>query len=419
MSLFVLTLSLSAGRAAEQPLAEKYLLEGKLAEGDKALQARLEKEPRDDQARFGLGVVQFFRALERLGCSLHRHGLRTEDGLALVGGPLGLYQGPEQVRKWLPQKPRSEKLTYKGYRQILQEWVDDLNRAEKTLGGVKALDVKLPLHVGRIQLDLFGSGKPGSAAEFLGQFGEGVEKERKAAEDLVIGFDRGDVCWLRGYCHFLAAWGELQLAVDGQELFDHTAHLFFENVDSPHPFLQEERRKSKDLKDVVRAGTVADAIAFIHLLRLPVKEPERCKAALAHLEAMVGQAKEMWPFILAETDDDNEWIPNPMQKGVLGVKVTQERVDTWLATLDEVELILQGKRLVPFWRGKPDGRGLNLRKVFTEPRTFDPILWFQGTAATPYLEKGELTKLAEPRMRQRINDAFGGVNFIGFAFWFN
>ena len=40
-----------------------------------------------------------------------------------------------------------------------------------------------------------------------------------------------------------------------------------------------------------------------------MKEPERMKASLAHLEAMVAQGKEMWKYILARTDDDNVWIP--------------------------------------------------------------------------------------------------------------
>ena len=150
-------------------------------------------------------------------------------------------------------------------------------------------------------------------------------------------------------------------------------------------------------------------ISFVHqMMRLPIKEPARTKAALAHLEAAVAQAKEMWKYILAETDDDNEWIPNPRQTGVMGVKVTQEMVDAWLETLDEADQILKGKKLIPFWRGKEDGRGVNLRRVFTEPRTFDAIEWVQGTAATPYLEKGPLTKLADPRMGDRLNKAFGG-----------
>ena len=55
-----------------------------------------------------------------------------------------------------------------------------------------------------------------------------------------------------------------------------------------------------------------------------------------------------------------------------------------------------------------------------ERKSIDPIEWFQGTAAVPYLEKGPLSKLADPRMGTRLNNAFGGpFNFIRFGFWFN
>ena len=49
------------------PLAERYLLDGKLAEGAKALAGRLKEAPKDDQARFGLGVLQFLQTFEHLG----------------------------------------------------------------------------------------------------------------------------------------------------------------------------------------------------------------------------------------------------------------------------------------------------------------------------------------------------------------
>ena len=42
--------------------------------------------------------------------------------------------------------------------------------------------------------------------------------------------------------------------------------------------------------------------------------------------------------ILKELDDDCEWFPNPLQTGVVGVKVTQEMDDTWRETLNEVDL---------------------------------------------------------------------------------
>ena len=138
------------------------------------------------------------------------------------------------------------------------------------------------------------------------------------------------------------------------------------------------------------------------------------KAALDHLEKVVALSKESWKFILAETDDDHEWIPNPRQTGVLGIPVQEPIIAGWLESMEEVGDILAGKRLIPFWRGKEE-RGINLRRVFTEPRDLDLILWIQGTAATPYLEKGPLTK---PEVWQRLLTLFGG-DLFGFAIWFN
>jgi hypothetical protein len=409
----ILALAFTTGRAvAAAPLAEKFLLDGKLAEGAKALQDRLKENPKDDQARFGLGAVQFLQSFEHLGANLHKYGLRTEKSLL---------RAPPQVKEFFPQNPNPETLTYPAARQIIQTFIDDVDKAEATLAGVKDPDVKMPLHVGLIKIDPFGQGKPINAAFLFGRVDGLPEAMRKPAENLVVGFDRGDVSWLHGYCHFLAAAGELLLSVDGQEAFECSAHLLFEKVETPHTFLLEDRRRFDEAAFAWEdRPLLSDVISFFHhMMRLPIKNPDRTKAALAHLEAGVFEAQQMWAYINVEMDDDNEWIPNPKQTGVLGVKVTQEMVTSWLIALDEADSILKGKKLIPFWRGKEDGRGVNLRRVFTEPRTFDAIEWFQGTAATPYLEKGPLTKLADPRTGARLINAFGGpFNLLGFGFWF-
>jgi hypothetical protein len=386
------------------PLAEKFLLDGQLDEGAKQLSQHLQAHGEDDQARFGLGVVQFFASFEHLGTSLHEHGLRSERVLRGI---------PPEFRKLLTEHPNPKQASYENVREILQTWVDDLNRAEATLAGVRDAQVKLPLHVGQIKVDLLGTGNPISALILVGESPSGSTEDM--FRTFVIAFDRGDVAWLRGYCHFLAAIGEAALAIDGRELFERTGHLFFANVKSPHEFLLEE---AVDL-DGFSFPLIADVISFIHLWRFPVEEPKRMQASLEHLEAMLAQSQVMWKFYQAEEDDDREWIPNPKQTGVLQVAVSQEMVDTWLATVREAELILQGKKLVPFWRGEPGKRGLNVRRIFTDPRTIDPILWVQGTSATPYLEQGDLTDLANPNTLREINDAFGGIDFFGFAFWFN
>jgi hypothetical protein len=208
------------------------------------------------------------------------------------------------------------------------------------------------------------------------------------------------------------ALGEAFLAYDGQELFDHSAGLFYPNAVTPFPFLRRATPRNED-----RWGNefILDAVAFVHELRLPLAEPARMKSALAHLESMIALSHESWKFILAETDDDHEWVPNTKQHTVMpGGTVTMAMVKGWLEFLDEARALLKGEKLIPFWRSGDD-RGVNLRRVFTEPRSFDLVLWVQGTAAVPYLEKGPKT---QPDTWRRFQNIFRG-EFIGFALWFN
>ena len=396
-----------ASQAHAAPDAETFMLEGRLAEGEKALVKHLEENPKDDEARYGLGSIQFLLTFEHLGTSLYKHGLRTERAFPRMA---------REIRDVLPQNPDPKEVSYKDARHIVQTFINDLEKAEATLAKIENDDVKLPLHIGLIKVDLFGLGRPVNAAFVLGEIEADVPED--PVKSFVIGFDRGDVNWLRGYCHFLCACGEVLMAVDGQELFECTAHLFFEKVETPHKFLLEEDRNFERAM-LWDARLFSDVIALIHLMRFPLVEPERMEAAHTHLQATVANSREMWKHYKAEMDDDNEWIPNPRQKGVMQVKVTEEMIATWLKTVDEAELVLDGKKLIPFWRGENPKRGVNLKRVFTEPRDIDPILWVQGTAATPYLEEGEITHFANRETLRQINDTFGGINFFGFAFWFN
>ena len=92
--------------------------------------------------------------------------------------------------------------------------------------------------------------------------------------------------------------------------------------------------------------------------------------------------------------------------------VTQETVDGWMLFLGEFDALLTGRKLIPHWRLE---KGINLRRVFAEPRTIDPVLWMQGSAALPYLEVGELTS---SETWSRIMGLLQG-NFLGYAIWFN
>jgi hypothetical protein len=391
----------------EEPPVEKYLLDGKLAEGEKALADAVAARPADAQARFGLGVIQFVSAVERMVRTFHRYGLRT----GALGNVLPFARLP------IPVNPHPEPIRYADLRALFERWTTDLALAEATLAKVDADDVKLPLHFGLIRLDLNGDGKAEPDERLFSLYAELNAAARnqvtpEAAKEFIIAFDRADVAWLRGYCHLLMAMGEVYLAHDAHELFDHTAPFFYPRAETPFPFL---RRSPHGNAQPFETDDILDAVAFIHLVRFPVQEAARLQAALAHLESMIALSHESWKFILAETDDDHEWVPSPKQHSVLpNGTVTVEMVKGWLEFLDEARSILKGEKLIPFWRSGPES-GVNLRRVFTEPRTLDLVLWVQGTAAAPYLQNGVCSSAETWNRLQRI---FRG-EFIGFALWFN
>jgi hypothetical protein len=399
-----MTVTATAQDQGNRNPVEDLLHQGKLAAARQLLDAALNQNPDDDNKRFALGVVEFLRAVEGRMQAFYRYGCHTAPDRMLSFSNLPI-----------PPNPKPDPLDYKTARSVLQAWIDDLGKVDATLAKVKSPGVKLPLHFGLIRLDFDGDGKA-SENETLwkvySKLNQGANVSADAAKVFVIAFDRGDVDWLRGYCHVLSALTETLLAHDFEDLFNRTGYLWFDGIKTPETFLNAKSpdRQENFLDEILDLG------AMIHLIRLPVAEPERLKAALVHMEAMITLSRSSWKFILAETDDDSEWVPNPNQRSVVpNVRVTAQMVEGWGRFLDEFELILQGKRLAPFWRGKEPRRGINVRRVFTEPRTLDLVLWVQGTAASPYLELGEVSST---ETWDRFNRIFGG-EFIGFALWFN
>ena len=386
-------------------LMREYLRGGQLEELRKDLADRLVQAPADDELRFGLGATQFLIAIEHMSQFMYRHGLEQ---------PRGLQGAVPFLRFPLPLNPAPEPLTYDKMRGFLMASLSDLAAAQVTLAGMGSGDVKLPVAIGLVRLDLDGDGTASEAETLWRVFDStlgGGNLTAQDAESFVIVFDRGDAAWLRGYTHLLSALLEFPLAHDWQLGFDASFHMFFPRAGLPNAILDVT---PSNLFGDPSAASFADLIAFIHLMHWPVTEPKRMAAVLGHLESVVALSRESWKFILAETDDAAEWIPNPRQtSGVLpGMTVTQETVDGWMLFLGEFEALLAGRKLIPHWRL---AKGINLRRVFTEPRTFDPVLWMQGSAALPYLEDGELTS---NETWFRIMGLLQG-NFLGYAIWFN
>ena len=359
----------AAVSATEPPLVEKFLADGKLADGQRQLDSHLKVHPDDDQARFGLGALQFLRAVEHLGQSLYKFGA--------VGPESRLGRQIPLLRLAVPKNPAPAKIGYADVRMIFQDFVDDLAKAEATLSGIKDDSVKLPLHFGLIALDLNGDGVAGGDEtlwRIYATLNKGLQLTPEATPELVqnfiIAFDRGDVFWLRGYCHLLSAICEMVLAYDEEQFFGAVARQLFDNPDVPQLPADLLRPRNQEWMD-----DIADAIAGIHLAHFPIKEPAKMKAAHQHLIKVIALSRESWKSIQAEKDNDHEWIPNSNQVSVIpNVRVSADVIRGWHEFLDEAESLLLGKKLIPHWRFKQE-YGINLRQVFEEPREFDLVLW--------------------------------------------
>jgi hypothetical protein len=392
--------SVARGQTPVAPAIEAMLVEGNIADARRQLEAQLESNPRDENARFALGVVQTLGGVERLMQSLYRYGL---DPAWQTGLPF--------VRLPVPLNPHPEPLTNEAFRKIVADFLAELASVERTLATIESDDVKLPLHIGLYRMDFDGDGAAAEDETLWRVFSRVTRRQvdPQTAAGFVIAIDRGDVHWLRGYCHLLSALCEMFLAYDTAEVHDYTAQLFFPAAKVRYPALAVR-------DEPWWRNSILDAIAFIHLLQLPVVEPDRMRSAREHLLAVIEQSRASWAAISAETDDDREWIPAPSQRdaAIPGALINNEMVDGWHNVLDELEAVLEGERLVPFWRGKAPV-GVNVKRVFTEPTKFDLVLWVQGSAATPYLEEGVIT---DRGLWNRLPRTFGG-QFFWFAIWVN
>jgi hypothetical protein len=363
----------------------------------------------DPLAAYVAGSVEFFVALEKLGAGLHRHGFESPRSFML---PL--------MRLPVPDNPNPEPLTYEGFRQILSDFHDAMGQANATLAMVPAgADVGVEVDLGKLGIDLNEDGNIApdeSAAAITASLANGGQMPPDAGPALVFRFDRADGYWLQGYANFLMAQADFWLAHDFRLAFDQTFHMLFPRAKLP---MQDTLVPLDDGNSSMFGSEwrIADMISFVHLINWPVVEPERRKAARRELLEMIRLSREDWKAIRAETDNDREWLPGPQQTGanqLTGLEVTENEVQAWLATLTVAENLLEGRILLPHFRFAD--KGINMKRFFDEPQTFDLVLSITGPGVVPYLEKGVILSSDE---WWALQNQFGSAGFMTFALWFN
>jgi hypothetical protein len=386
-------LIVATGRAGagEAPLVEKYLHSGELAKGEQALEARLEVEPRNDQLRFGLGFLRFLRGVERLGQSLHEHGIKSES----TSVPF--------LRLPVPGNPDPSPIGYHGLRRVFDDFIRDMASAESVLARITDDRVKLPIRLADIRLDLAGDGR--GDQQLLDVLKKLMGRDLallKENPDFLVCFDRGDVAWFRAYCHLLSAMLDFYLAFDTEQLFNLTAKDMFPRVKNGFKGTEEERNR----------------LMFESIFTLKIKEPARLSRFRKHMLKVCELNRETWRFIRAERDDDHEWLPNPKQKGALGLRVTDTMIDAWLDMVDELEAFLEGKKLLPLNSlGFTGEKGLNIKKVLENPPAeIDVQTLLRDGPAAVYLETGQKIDL---NILTRVASVFDDPVRVAYAMWFN
>jgi hypothetical protein len=381
---------------AAAALVVRHLEAGTLADGASALGAILAGDPGNQEARFGLGAIQFVTAIEHLSQGLYRYGLQSPTRVRL---PI--------LRLPVPVNPNPEKITYDAFRGILQAFVNDLATADATLAVMGTVEFKQPVDLNKIRYDADGNGTAAENERLVSVIGmvAGLSEDEIPTESFVVAFDLADGIWLRGYSHVLMSLGEFLLAYDWRESFELGFHMFFPKSD----FAFEQALAPADDEFV---APIADLISFFHL-RWKLSEPDRMKAVHNHFKSVISLSRQNWDAIEAESDDDREWLPSPRQNGPFEMlRVTEDQVRSWRAMLTEAEKVLEGNLLVPHWRLL---KGLNLKRAFLEPTDFDLVLWITGPAALPYLEDGPVTTAETWAL---MTSAFEG-GFGMYAIWFN
>lgn len=417
LALFVSFISIPEALHAEDhsEKLDSFLMKGKLQESIE----HFSKIPGDNQAIVCLGITQFLQAIEGLAHDGYRYGLRNHLGVMI---PI--------ARIPVPLNPSPEAIGYEQVHQILQRFQTRLSVAEQTLAKVDTSDVLVKLYIGRVRMDINSDGNHSEEEtlwEIFAKINTGIDKDaiKVHGSNFIVGVDGADVHWMRGYCHVLMGIIDIVLAYDERELFERCGQLLFKKIETPYR-LDVNSKDEAYSQDFVTH--IMDVVAAIHLVQFELKDADRMASAHEHFLQMIRQSRLCWERALSETDNYREWLPNPNQDSVLQMGVDDQIITSWHAVLDELEMVLEGKKLVPNWRHPvmirsainrgdfPEkGSGINLKRVFSEPRDFDLILTVQGSNMIPYVEEGPLST---PQVWETMTQAFQG-QFFGFAIWFN
>ncbi len=327
------------------------------------------------EEKFALGGVRFLRAIEI------SFQIRWQNGMTDRTGMLPLLRLP------VPDNPTPAAFDPASIAEIFRQAETTLTGAHQVLETIPdSADFGLTVNLADLWFDVNSNATRDPGEGLMDIAGPALlgwqwEQRDPATPAPVIRFDVADAAWLAAYAHGLAAISEVALAYDPTEpvarILDTRARLA-EHGPLPPDMLFGSAGDGLDSFDMI-----AIVLATLN------QQPDAARMAAAHdnLLAAVAQNRLFWTRVEAETDNQAEWLPNAKQTSALGLTLPPETAAVWQGVLADGEALLRGEKLIPYWRSG-DGAGINLAKIFTEPRPVDVPGWIQGWAAMPYYQAG-------------------------------
>lgn len=354
--------------------------------------------------QMALGAHRAFSALEVFSQQLYRYGFKTP-GLIFI--PL--------MRMPVPENSNPEELTYEAWRQVLQELDSGLGEAVELLAALpEDSEPSLVIDLRSLRFDMNSDGKL-DVTESVGAIFQAISRPGRGAgtadrPDPVFRFDRADAYWFQGYANFLRANLKMWLAHDFSTTFDTSFQLFFPGsaLNAAYP---------PGPPNPASWDSTFDLVSFIHTLNWPVADAGMRAESRKHLLEMIRLSRLNWKAILAETDNDREWLPGPQQRAphpLTTLTITEDTVNGWRSTLVLFEDVLEGRSLIPHPRFP--GYGIDMKRFFTEPQDFDLVMSITGPGVVPYLAKGTVL---DEKAWEAATGRLGRNNFMLYAVWIN
>lgn len=357
--------------------------------------------PTEDET-LALGAVQFLRAIEGSFQTRWAYGLTDRsDFLPLLRLPLADNPAPQPFDPTVIARIFTDAET--GLASAITTFA--------TLPDTSA--AALELNIGDIWFDVNAntSREPGEGmADIIGTFTMGISPAEAGMEPPAlptVRFDVADAAWATAYAHLLSGVANAVLAYDPSEPIGRIlqARMALQEFGPAQPSF------------ITGSDQIPDEVDMIAMILAALdQQPDAARAARSHghFLAMIDHNRRFWNMVEAETDNDREWLPNARQTAALGVTLPPETGPQWLAVLSDAEALLKGEKLIPYWRTGDLG-GVNLQKLFLDPRPVDVAGWIQGWSAVPYVQKGPLVS---DENWNRFSDMMLGDAML-FAIWLN